>query len=113
MDVVTDTSEMLKMFNNNHNITNSDNTTLDISIDKKPSDLPTPKKKKANNGGGALNISRTAKKDVVLYNSSFKEMRPSEKAKVMEKLTYAQQKAMKNKLQELNPVVDLNPQTLR
>ena len=40
-------------------------------------------------------------------------MRPSEKAKVMEKLTYAQQKAFKSKLQDLNPIVDLNPQTLR
>jgi hypothetical protein len=36
-------------------------------------------------------------------------MRPSEKAKVMEKLTYAQQKTFKSKLQDLNPIVDLSP----
>ena len=81
MDVVTDSSDLLKGMYSRDN--NNNNNTLDISIEKKPSDQVTPKKKKA------LYVSRSIKKDIV-FNQSFKEMRPSEKAKVMEKLSYTQ-----------------------
>jgi hypothetical protein len=73
MDIVTDSSDLIRGIFTQEN---------DISIDKKQSDQPTPKKKKF------LNVSRTIKKDII-FNQSFKEMRPSEKAKVMEKLSYA------------------------